>query len=490
VIRFRVLGPVEPAELPGGKPRALLARLVLEPGRVVPAETLVDALWREPPASAHKVVQVYVSQLRKALGADAIETRAPGYLLRVEPGETDIGRFEQLAEAAREAREPARRAELLREALELWRGPALAEFDDEPFAEAAARRLAELRLHALEERVDARLELGEHAQLVPELEALVAQEPLRERPRAQLMLALYRSGRQAEALERYRSGRQLLVEELGIEPGPALQELERAILRQDAALAEPGGQPRGRGSIVCAVPVLATLVAPLGRDVVLVGLVPEAAGLRAETARLKALRGEGIRTASFVSSSPGADLARLAAEQDAELLLCGPLDPNDLESLFTAAPCDVAVAPRLELAFEPTAPVLVPFGGAREEWAALELSAWIARAHALPLRLLGTEAASGRRDASRLLASASLALQRFAGAAAEPALVEPGADGILRERGSLLVASLPAAQLDPTRMELAERTTAPLLLVHGGLRPSGLAPEHTLTRFSWSLQEG
>jgi DNA-binding SARP family transcriptional activator len=490
VIRFRVLGPVEPASLPGGKPRALLARLALEPGRVVPADTLVDALWREPPASAHKVVQVYVSQLRKTLGADAIETRAPGYLLRAGPGETDLGRFEQLADEARGAREPARRAQLLGEALELWRGPALAEFRDEPFSEAAARRLDELRLHALEERIDAELELGEHARLVPELEALVGQEPLRERPRAQLMLALYRCGRQAEALERYRAGRRLLVEELGIEPGPALQELERAILRQDAHLARPGGQPATRGSVVCAVPELASLVAALGREVVFVGLVAAAEALQAEAARLEALRGEATRTASFVSGSPGADLARLAAEQDADLLLCGPLDPPELERLFAAAPCDVALAPRPGLAFEPAAPVLVPFGGGREEWAALELAAWLARAHALPLRLLGTEAAGGRRDASRLLASASLALQRFAGSAAEPVLVGPGPDGILGEHGSVLVASLPAAELDPTRAELAERTSMPLLLVHGGLRPSGLAPEQTLTRFSWSLREG
>src|SRR5439155_16737124 len=171
VIRFRILGPVEPAELPGGKPRALLARLVLEPGRVVPVEALVDALWHEPPASAHKIVQVYVSQLRKALGAEAIETRAPGYLLRAEPEETDLGRVEQLAEEAGAAPNASRRAELLREALSLWRGPALAEFRDEPFAEAAARRLAELRLLALEERIDAELELGEHARLVPELES-------------------------------------------------------------------------------------------------------------------------------------------------------------------------------------------------------------------------------------------------------------------------------------------------------------------------------
>jgi hypothetical protein len=134
--------------------------------------------------------------------------------------------------------------------------------------------------------------------------------------------------------------------------------------------------------------------------------------------------------------------------------------------------------------------VLVPFGGDREERAALELAAWISRAHGLTLRLLWREAREGRRDASRLLANASLALQRFAGTTAEPVLLQPGVDGILAERGSLLLASLPAKGLDRTRSELAGRTTLPLLLVRGGLRPSGLAPEQTLTRFSWSLAQG
>jgi DNA-binding SARP family transcriptional activator len=492
MIRYRLLGPVEaPAKLPGGKPKALLARLLLEPGRVVPADTLVDDIWRDPPASAHKVVQVYVSQLRKALGAAAIETRAPGYLVRAERDESDLGRFERLAERAGTTSEPARKASLLREALDLWRGPALAEFRDEPFAESAARRLAELRLYALEERIDADLELGEHARLVPELEALVEQEPLRERPRGQLMVALYRCGRQAEALARYRDGRSLLVDELGIEPGPALQELERSILRQEAALAEPQAQPRAQGSVVCAVPGLAALVAPLateGRELVLVDLVADATQLRERAAALAA--GSDRRTAAFVSDAPGTDLARLASEQDADLLVAGPLADQELEHLLAAAPCDVAVAPRPELAFEPTAPVVVPFGGAREEWAALELAAWIARTHGLTLTLLGTEAMEGRRDASRLLANASLALQRFAGTTAEPVLVAPGAMGILEQPGSLIVASLPALELDRTRAELAERTTVPLLLVRGGLRPSGLAPEQTVTRFSWSMRDG
>ena len=133
--------------------------------------------------------------------------------------------------------------------------------------------------------------------------------------------------------------------------------------------------------------------------------------------------------------------------------------------------------------------MLVPFGGGRDEWAALELAAWLARAHGLPLRLLGTEAREDRRDASRMLAAASLALQRFAATTAEPVLVAPGADAILRESCSLLVASLPAAGLDETRRALVEGTRSPILLVHGGLRPGGLAPEHTLTRFTWSVAD-
>ncbi|HMI98488.1 MAG TPA: AfsR/SARP family transcriptional regulator [Gaiellaceae bacterium] len=496
--RFRVLGPLEasvdgqPVVLPGGKPSALLARLLLDAGRVVSVEALVDSLWGErAPPTAQKVLQVYISQLRKVLGAGQIETRAPGYLLRAERDEHDLGRFEALAESARGVGDPARRAKLLGEALSLWRGAPLAEFRDEAFAPAAARRLEELRLRALEQRIDADLELGEHGRLVGELEALVEQEPLREWPRRQLMLALYRAGRQAEALERYREGRRLLVQELGIEPSPRVQELERAILRHDPTLdGSAAPQAPRRGSVICP-PRLAELLAPLcadGRELILVEIAADADELSQRAAELEEVRGvlvaKGVeaRTVCFTSSAPSDDLARLAAEQEAELLVVSGVDPPE------RAPCDVALAPRPDLGFEPEGPVLVPFGGGREEWAALELGAWLARAHGLPLRLLGAEASEEQRDASRLLANASLALQRFAGTTAEPVLVAPGAEGILAESGSILVASLPA-ELDPTRQALAERTTIPLLLVRTGLRPGGLAPEHTLTRFSWSLRD-
>ena len=505
---FRLLGPLEasergrPVALPPGKPSALLARLLLDVNRVVPAETLVEALWGEtPPASARKVLQAHVSQLRKALGAGRIDTRAPGYALIADAGEVDLRRFEELTGTAYTTASPARRAELLREALSLWRGPALAEFRQEPFAHAAGRRLAELRLAALERRVEAELELGGHARLVGELEEIVAQEPLREPLRGSLMLALYRCGRQAEALERYREGRRVLVDELGIEPGLALQELERAILRHDPSLDEPSpaGDGPSRGAVIGLGAQLGGLLAPLcadGRELVLVELASSARDLAALTARLDearaALEGRAlVRTACFTSARAAEDLARLANEQGAELLVvAAPFEPAALDELAASAFCDVALAAGPAGALDSPGPVLVPFGGGREEWAALELGAWLARAHGLPLRLLGTEATGGRRDASRILASASLALQRFAGVAAEPALVSPGAEGILRERGSAVVASLPVGELDQTRRVLIERAQVPVLLVRSGLRPGGLAPERTLTRFSWSLRDG
>ena len=241
-LEYRVLGPLEvveqgrPLALGGAKQRALLGVLLLDANRVVSRDRLIDALWDEaPPAQARKALQVYVSQLRKTLGKDAVETKAPGYLLHVEPGQLDLHRFQSLLVEAREA-EPAATSTLLGEALSLWRGPPFADVGFEPFAQAEIARLEELWLDALEARIEADLALGRHSALVGELEALVAEHPLRERTRAQLMLALYRSGRQAEALEAYQAARHALVEELGIEPGRALRELEKAILRQEPTL--------------------------------------------------------------------------------------------------------------------------------------------------------------------------------------------------------------------------------------------------------------
>jgi len=246
VYEFRLLGPLEAlidgnsVNLAAAKPRALLALLLLNRNRVVPTETLVDELWGDgPPARATKTLQVYVSQLRKELGPDRLVTRAPGYELRVAEDELDVDRFEKLAAEARQrlaVGDAAGAVEGMRRALELWRGPALVEFRAEPFAERAAARLEDLRLAAVEDWLHAALETGESANIVPELEELVASHPLRERPRELLMLALYRAGRQADALELFRRTRELFVSELGIEPRVSLRELEQAMLRQDTAL--------------------------------------------------------------------------------------------------------------------------------------------------------------------------------------------------------------------------------------------------------------
>ena len=247
-MEFRILGPLEVCgeagllPLGGAKQRALLAILLLHANEVVSAERLRDDLWGErQPTSAAKALHVYVSHLRKAIGDDRVLTRAPGYVLRVDPDELDVTRFQRLREQA-EVAEPHEAGAILREAISLWRGTPLADFSYESFAQSEIARLEELRTSALEQRIDADLALGRHAELVGELEALLREHPLRERLRAQLMLALYRCGRQAEALEAYQEGRRVLIEELGIEPSPELQELHRDILNQDASLAVASAQ--------------------------------------------------------------------------------------------------------------------------------------------------------------------------------------------------------------------------------------------------------
>jgi predicted ATPase/DNA-binding SARP family transcriptional activator len=252
--QFSLLGPVSASEngtpiaLGGQKRRALLAVLLLEPGTVVSRDRLIDALWGEdPPETARNTVQVYISQLRKVLPEGMLETVPPGYRLAVEPESIDAFEFQRLSQEGRAtlaAGNAAGAAETLRAALALWTGSALADLAWEPFAQAEVVRLEELRLAALEDRIDADLALGRHGQLVGELERLVAEQPLRERLRAQLMLALYRSGRQADALAVYQRARRTLVDELGIEPGEALRKLERAILAHDPSLNVPQSRAR------------------------------------------------------------------------------------------------------------------------------------------------------------------------------------------------------------------------------------------------------
>jgi WD40 repeat protein/DNA-binding SARP family transcriptional activator len=252
-MEFRILGPLEVRDergavaLGGIKPRAVLAVLLSHANESVSAERLALALWGDDaPAGSVKTVQVHVSRLRKALGdAEAVTTTPAGYRLRVRPGELDAERFELLVEDGRRALaagRPQHAAAALRSALSLWRGPALQDLAFEPFAQAEIARLEEQRLTALEARIEADLASGGHRELLGELQRLVAANPTRERPAAQLMLALYRCGRQAEALEAYQEARRALVAELGVEPGPELRGMHKAILRHDASL-EP--QPAG-----------------------------------------------------------------------------------------------------------------------------------------------------------------------------------------------------------------------------------------------------
>jgi DNA-binding SARP family transcriptional activator len=517
-MELHILGPLEVLDggrvlkMSGPKQRSLLVLLALHANEVVSSDRLIDELWPgEARESGAAALQASISRLRKALGsgADGLETVAPGYVLRLGRNELDLHRFERLVAEA-DGAEPAVAAGLFREALALWRGHPLAEFAFEPFAQSAIGRLEELRLLAIEKRVDVDLALGRDAELVPELEQLVAQHPLREGLRAQLMLALYRAGRQAEALDTYQSGRRKLVGELGIDPGPALQELEQAILRQDATLDVTLAQPRLRSILVVAlddsdleslVAVAATLATSPPREVIVSRLLAEASDLGPATGAVRrqceslAAGGVVARAATFTSTSPGADTSRLASEQDADLVLVPAptelLGDAELGRLLETAPCDVAVLAGGTVA---AGPVFVPFAGAEHDWSAIELGAWLAGSWQQPLRLAGP-AVEGRRDSSRLLASASLAVQRALGIEAEPALVEPGPSALAAAAQDAAIAVVGLSDrwrndgLGPTRGALAE-SGHPTLLVRKGLRPGGLAPPENLTRFTWSLRAG
>jgi DNA-binding SARP family transcriptional activator len=302
-VKFRILGSLDvtndagPIALDAPKQRALLGVLLLHPNETVSTERLIDELWGErPPATATKVLQTYVSQLRRVIGADTIATRPPGYVLRIEDGALDADDFRRLAREARtlaasgDYEEASRR---LREALALWRGPPLADVAFESFARNETERLEEERLSVVMDLIDVELALGRNQQIVPELELLVRRHPLRERLRRQLMLALYRSGRQADALAVYQDARRTLVEELGIDPGRELQDLEKAILTHDAALEAPPSAPasqpqrvrsqlplRAIGAVMLAAVAVAALLAFAlgGRDSSTVALAKNSVG--------------------------------------------------------------------------------------------------------------------------------------------------------------------------------------------------------------------
>ena len=546
-MEFRILGPLEVRDgtehvpLRGPKQRGLLALLLLNPNRLAPVDWLVDELWRDPPSTAPKALHVYVSKLRKLFAtarspAPRIRTQAPGYVLELEPETLDLHRFELLVEAGRSALkrgDAQTAADQLRDALALWRGRPLDGFVEEPFARAARARLEELELAARELRNEADLELGRHAELAADLRRLVAEHPLRERLRGQLMLALYRNGRQAEALEVYQETRALLVDELGLEPGQELQQLERAILLQDPALelpvepaaspvpAEPTHSGGRRALLVVAVeeqslePLL-WLARPLAaaepvHEVILIRLVGSEndghALLSAAASELDGVRralgeaGVSARVAAFTSAELGDDLVRMSSDQEIDLLLVDaaqflgrgfdPLVPTLERSL-----CDVALVLRRgeqPMCLDADHPPVVIFGGSDPDWAALELAAWLARGAETPLRLVGTaaNAALGRRDASRLLATASLVVQKFVGVYAEPVLATSGSEGVLssaRDAGVVLtgIEERDGRRFGAGHLRIAREAAAPVVFVSRGVRPGGLAPEG-LTRFTWSL---
>ena len=274
-MEFRILGPLEVVDdgaglpLGGRKQRALLAVLLLNADEVVSSDKMIEALWGEgPPRTALTSLQNSVSRLRKLLGPERLVTRPPGYMLRLEGDSLDALRVRELTEAARPAEAPDR-ARLLREAEQLWRGPSLAEFTYDAFAQTAIAQLDELRLAVIEDRIAAQLDLDGHVQALDELERLVLEHPLRERLRGQLMLALYRSGRQADALHAYQDARRTLLDQLGIEPGPALQRLHGEILRQARSLERTSARPDAEETLeeVAAALLAGRLLPVLGTEV-------------------------------------------------------------------------------------------------------------------------------------------------------------------------------------------------------------------------------
>lgn len=523
-MEFRILGPLEVEDqgrrlsLGGPKQRAVLAFLLLTPNQPVSVDRLIDALWgSRPPSGAANALQYHVSQLRKLLGdGEVVVTREPGYLARIQPDQLDLLRFERLVSEA-ESAAPAEAARLLRAALELFTGEPLQDLADQPFAQAEIRRLEEVRLAALELRIEAELALGRHAPLVPELEALVAAHPLRERLSGALMRALYGAGRQAEALDVYRKTRETFVDELGIEPSPALRELERSMLRQDPALGLDRDPTAPRRAVLVLTDderrlddllrVAEPLSARPDRELILARLLVERAELADATAALARRRdalherGVSCRVAAYTTSQAGADAALLAAEQPVDLVLLeappdlvagGALDKR-LAAVLEQAPCDVGLLSGGTGAAD--GPVVTPFGGADHDWSAIELAAWLAASLHTTLRLLGVEGdpAHDRRDASRLLARASLLVQQVVGIVTEPVLIPPGERGVVEAASDarLLVVGLSdrwrVEGLGTARAAVAAESGAPVLFVRRGLRPGGLAPAETITRFTWTL---
>ena len=529
MLEFRILGPLEvvgpdgPIHLGGPKQRATLAILLLNANRVVSIDRLADELYAgRAPVTAATQVHRQISELRRALGEDArLETRAPGYVIHVAAEQLDLRRFERLTEDAGQALargevEPA--FALQRDALELWRGPPLADLEHEPFAQGAIGRLEEMQLAALEQRIDAELAIGRHRELVGELDELAAQHPLHEPFASRLMLALYRSGRQGDALDVYRRTRATLSDGFGIEPSRELHELERAILNHDAFLDGGGVVTRAVAppdQLVLVLPsdderleALLAVAEPLatlpGRSLLIARLLPDETLLASTAAALNVRRASlavEARTATFTTLDPVDDAVRLAAAYDVRLVLLDApgLDedafPDQIAAIVERAPADVGLLAGADMEWGSGDGVCVPFAGGEHDWAALELGAWLASSRGAALRLVGVraDARRGRRDASRLLADASISVQRAIGVEAVPRLVDPDPAALVEavESATIVVTGLSASWrregLGEARRALVRRIR-PTLLVHSGPRPSGLAPAGSRTRFTWTIE--
>ena len=332
------------------------------------------------------------------------------------------------------------------------------------------------------------------------------------------MLALYRSGRQAEALSVYRGARETLVEEFGIEPTSALRELERAILTQDPSLDLENAAPRATPpGVILVLPSAAArldgllaLAEPLAsratREVIVARLLADASELADETSMLNARRASmsvPSRVAAFTTRDAVADLCHIAAAHDVELVLMdappgidASVVPDALRAILERSPADVALVTRAPVDLASGTGVFAPFGGGEHDWAALELGAWLASALGARLTLVGTQEdpRQGRRDASRLLADASLAVQRVVGVETTPVLAEATEQALVAavEPASVVVAGLSPRWrregIGATRCALVRSARPPVVLVHRGPRPGGLAPRETRTRFSWSIE--
>jgi DNA-binding SARP family transcriptional activator len=524
MLEYRILGPLEvvadgaPLTLGGPKQRATLAILLLEANRVVSVERIADELYQgRPPVTAVTQVQRHVSELRRLLGPTArIETRAPGYRIRVERDQLDLSRFERLTAEGVDALErgDARRAsELCHEALALWRGDPLVDLEADAVTRIARERLDELRIAALETRIEADLGCGRHARLTAELDALVAEHPYREALHAQRMLALYRSGRQAEALDAFRSARGALSDGLGLEPGPRLRWLQRAILAHDPALElEPARKIDAAPSVLvvpCADARIAELVAfaaaavdANGSELLVARLLDVQDELPAAVSALHGARKEmrELRTAAFTTAGPADDVVRLVTSHDIGLVIADSADRAGdplsgwVADLLDRSPVDVAIL----VGAKPGGGrgVVVPFGGGGHGWAALELGARLAVTTGEPLTVAGTAAiaARGRRDASRLLADASLAVQKVLGIDATPVLVDPSADAVIALAGTARLVALGVPErwrvqgLGQLRTGLLRESPVPVALVHRGPRPGALAPHASRTSFTWTIE--